>query len=826
MCAPLLSTCTLNRKSRHNKSGTSAFGGMWKISFQNFHTGVFPCYVWTPMHMLALGAWPGMESCSINCNWAFLPRTSKLQWGDATFPAGKSVYGSCNTFFDVGATYYGPPPRRHVTRIDYICVPESCLQKVSRCHVQYMAADSLQLICDCARRDHVPLQIEIDLQLEFAGVAANTRKTWDAEPLVLDALVGKRREALFNAVDRQLETHVGTSTILADKPCNPDILWTKVATALQAATEEIYPPKQRKHSDRPLDTQDANETMLQKRAQLVSFRPKMLGNGRFRFDCGSPFTSNRLCKIFCWYGARDVNIDRHGRRWMTAQKGTQKPDKSRNSTNFSFAWGQRDLHQAWKTARQLSGKPIGPKRRRYDAAKSAWPEKAEWVAFLQQSGPAGGCSAVELDVDSFEVVEDEASVPVMDCTTARELAKSDLRALRRCARGSTLRKTCPPVFQPKFGGNSCCHSGRWIWLQVVLAFQGKFGNQHCFTAYFFTCLCPYDFTTEPLTRGSEATQQLWTNVMANLGLLACASSTTWKFWESGILTACGKGEVLLLRETTLLGTREASLEPNPCYNRTFSNTGCANKVFPMLFLSWMSPMLFPALIEGLCGARWIEWLAASTINCCNRDMRAPLCTLLLEMGMYVYSRILGACKGILLRVLYFWRCTTPNWISGCKKPNNMNFWFKIPYRMKLLDISVSSYADDVARCTVAESSEELFLHITHSNDVLDTALGEIGLKQNTDKQEHIVYFSGAGANSYLAHIYKEGMLPGKSCVSAKYLGGWRHFKGSNDMEIRARRRAAEIGFMAMGKFLGKTECHFSCKNCFLCYGSQCCLVRS
>jgi len=201
---------------------------------------------------------------------------------------------------------------------------------------------------------------------------------------------------------------------------------------------------------------------------------------------------------------------------------------------FQFAWGQRDLHQVWKTARQLSGKPIGPKRRRYDAAKSAWPEKAEWVAFLQQSGPAGGCSAVELDVDSFEVVEDEASVPVMDCTTARELAKSYLRALRRCARGSTLRKTCPPVFQPKFGGNSFCHSGRWIWLQVVLAFQGKFGNQHCFTAY-FTCLCPYDFTTEPLTRGSEATQQLWTNVMANLGLLACASSTTWKFWESGIL---------------------------------------------------------------------------------------------------------------------------------------------------------------------------------------------------------------------------------------------------------------------------------------------------
>lgn len=184
MCAPLLSTCTLNRKSRHNKSGISAFGGMWKISFQNFHTGVFPCYVWTPMHMLALDR--GLAKNGELFNQLQLGLSSpnlKITMGGCYFPCWKiSIWQLQTPSFDVGATYYGPPPRRHVTRIDYICVPESCLQKVSRCHVQYMAADSLQLICDCARRDHVPLQIEIDLQLEFAGVAANTRKTWDAEP--------------------------------------------------------------------------------------------------------------------------------------------------------------------------------------------------------------------------------------------------------------------------------------------------------------------------------------------------------------------------------------------------------------------------------------------------------------------------------------------------------------------------------------------------------------------------------------------------------------------------------------------------------------------
>ena len=92
----------------------------------------------------------------------------------------------------------------------FVIVPEETM-----CHYR------LKLICNSNLPAWLPTRARLGMQSH----------------LVLDALVGKRREALFNAVDRQLETHVGTSTILADKPCNPDILWTKVATALQAATE-------------------------------------------------------------------------------------------------------------------------------------------------------------------------------------------------------------------------------------------------------------------------------------------------------------------------------------------------------------------------------------------------------------------------------------------------------------------------------------------------------------------------------------------------------------------------------------------------------------
>ena len=94
---------------------------------------------------------------------------------------------------------------------------------------------------------------------------------------------------------------------------------------------------------------------------------------------------------------------------------------------------------------------------------------------------------------------------------------------------------------------------------------------------------------------------------------------------------------------------------------------------------------------------------------------------------------------------------------------------------------------------------------SYSNEVLDKELLEIGLQQNTEKQEHVVFFAGSGSQSFLVDVYKDGLLPGRACVNAKYLGGWRHFKGSNDFEIRARRRAAEVGFYSMGKFWSRNS---------------------
>ena len=93
-----------------------------------------------------------------------------------------------NTHFDVGPMFYCPPPRRHKTRVDYIVEPTATLRNVRRCHIQYSAADMLQLISDTARRDHLPLQIDVEVGLSYERSPQMAKIMWDKTRLVDDAL--------------------------------------------------------------------------------------------------------------------------------------------------------------------------------------------------------------------------------------------------------------------------------------------------------------------------------------------------------------------------------------------------------------------------------------------------------------------------------------------------------------------------------------------------------------------------------------------------------------------------------------------------------------
>ena len=224
-------------------------------------------------------------------------------------------------------------------------------------------------------------------------------KQWDHETLTRDALSGRRRHILLNAVETKLAEQVGE--VGAAQVDSPDRLWKHFATAIREAVSETYPPQARQTKSRPRETQDAVEAMLCSRALLVSYRPLVLGKGHFNLDgVHTPCLHQALHDLLhVW--RLSANYRRARKQMDICTKRDAKEKHDHILPDFQRAWQQRDLHQVWRLSRTLSGKRIGPKRRRYDAAKKVNPSQHEWMAFLQNEGPAGGCNANEVHWDDI-----------------------------------------------------------------------------------------------------------------------------------------------------------------------------------------------------------------------------------------------------------------------------------------------------------------------------------------------------------------------------------------------------------------------------------------
>ena len=69
------------------------------------------------------------------------------------------------------------------------------------------------------------------------------------------------------------------------------------------------------------------------------------------------------------------------------------------------------------------------------------------------------------------------------------------------------------------------------------------------------------------------------------------------------------------------------------------------------------------------------------------------------------------------------------------------------------DLSLSSVADDVGRISLGTTPEDLRLSLEAANAGLDRYLWDIGLVQNVDKQEHVVFFGGKNSAEYLRSVY-------------------------------------------------------------------------
>ena len=118
-----------------------------------------------------------------------------------------------------------------------------------------------------------------------------------------------------------------------------------------------------------------------------------------------------------------------------------------------------------------------------------------------------------------------------------------------------------------------------------------------------------------------------------------------------------------------------------------------------------------------------------------------------------------------------------------------------------IDLSVSGYADDLARAAVAKNLTELGQINREQTGSLRAALESRALQLHPTKG--IVLLRAAGRNSmkdYQAACTGAWLAPEHSSLQAKYLGALRKIEDTAKAECRARCQAAEASFALYAPF--------------------------
>ena len=119
----------------------------------------------------------------------------------------------------------------------------------------------------------------------------------------------------------------------------------------------------------------------------------------------------------------------------------------------------------------------------------------------------------------------------------------------------------------------------------------------------------------------------------------------------------------------------------------------------------------------------------------------------------------------------------------------------------ILDLSITSYADDVANCTLFNDGQELQQLVLAEDMALSDSLQRICTAQHTGKQEHTVSMRGRGSWADMQRIYTSGFLTGRVATSIKCLGCWLHHEGRQAQAIAFRVDGPKEAWSRSGVFL-------------------------
>ena len=129
------------------------------------------------------------------------------------------------------------------------------------------------------------------------------------------------------------------------------------------------------------------------------------------------------------------------------------------------------------------------------------------------------------------------------------------------------------------------------------------------------------------------------------------------------------------------------------------------------------------------------------------------------------------------------------------------FLVRDPVSGEILDLSITSHADDVAQGKLFKDGQELQQLVLAEDMALSDSPSENFVQLSFGKQEHTVSVRGRDSWADMQRIYTAGFLTARVATSIKYLGCWLHHEGRQAQEITFSHQRCKRSMVMFGSFL-------------------------
>jgi len=285
-----------------------------------------------------------------------------------------------NTFFNTEPTFYHNSGEG-CTRIDFVGLPSSFIERTQDSYTWTAAGDELQLIECAGRRDHRPavavfmyrahFEPEVATSLSSPSVDPWANAPWDKDALVLGATLGDHRPEFLQVAEQWAEQNADRIQELA----------------MQGQVDQV--------------------SSILNGGLAVAARPYRLKKGRVGYIRDDTFAAAQLrrdARLLVSSSPTDDNI-----AFLNDCSKRVRQLRRRDGHRFQAvllqdlwdSWHTRSLAITWRIARRLAHHSLGPKKRYFNRPPSCRPSAQEWNTYLSGPAHAGGCSATSLDSEDF-----------------------------------------------------------------------------------------------------------------------------------------------------------------------------------------------------------------------------------------------------------------------------------------------------------------------------------------------------------------------------------------------------------------------------------------